>query len=245
MTIAHEIFEKLQSLRGINRDITFRIFRENKLDVKYKGFSENIVALSLNRELPKHKRGPDFKEFEVKEVKVHFIKNGQMRTGGDTSISPYMECDKDFEKSNIYDKIKSLLLICVYNGIIIDVRIFDGEKHKEDMIVDYESIKKYKNLHRKSNKILVFKTRGNTIMLKGNSAINLSESIFYKDNIITDQEAYIHNLFDNKFQYYHQEDIIQTVINNASFSDLQLILKLGNIKMKEYVGFDINVELPF
>ena len=83
MKVSQEVIEKLKPLKGINLDVAFRIFKANKLDVKAAGFVENLIALLLDRELPKNERGMDFKGlFEVKEIKVHFTKSGQMRTWG-------------------------------------------------------------------------------------------------------------------------------------------------------------------
>jgi hypothetical protein len=253
MKVANEIIEKLQPLKGINLDVAFRIFREKKLDVKASGFVENLIALLLDRELPKNERGMDFKGlFEVKEIKVHFNKkNGQMRTGGDTNISSYLNSEPNFFESNIWDKTNKILIVCVdENRVIVDVRFFDGEPFAEQMKQDYESIKTAKNLCRQNNKILVFKTGFNSIMMKGNCAIDMSESILDVENEIDDQSSYIRGLFDHKFQSYQEKlktivESICALMNNASLSDLQLIMKMAEARMKESVGFDANVEMPF
>jgi hypothetical protein len=253
MKIANEIIEKLQLLKGINLDVAFRIFRENKLDVKASGFVENIIALLLDRELPKNERGMDFKGlFEVKEIKVHFNKkNAQMRTGGDTNISSYLNSEPNFFESNIWDKTKKILIVCVdENRIIVDVRIFDGESYADQMKQDYDAIKTAKNLCRQNNKILVFKTGFNSIMIKGNCAIDMSESIILNENEIDNQDSYIRGLFDHKFQSYQEKlktivESICALMNKASLSDLQLIMKMAEVRMKESVGFDVNVEMNF
>jgi len=253
MKVANEIIQKLQPLKGINLDVAFRIFKSKKLDVKAAGFVENLIALLLDRELPKNERGMDFKGlFEVKEIKVHFNKkNGQMRTGGDTNISSYLNSEPDFFESNIWDKTNKILIVCVdENRIIVDVRFFDGEPFAEQMKQDYEAIKTAKNLCRQNNKILVFKTGFNSIMMKGNCAIDMSESILDVENEIDNQDSYIRGLFDHKFQSYQEKlktivDSILALMNSASLSDLQLIMKMAETKMKESVGFDANVEMPF
>lgn len=253
MKVANEIIEKLQPLKGINLDVAFRIFREKKLDVKASGFVENLIALLLDRELPKNERGMDFKGlFEVKEIKVHFNKkNGQMRTGGDTNISSYLNSEPNFFESNIWDKTSKILIVCVdENRVIVDVRFFDGEPFAEQMKQDYEAIKTAKNLCRQNNKILVFKTGFNSIMMKGNCAIDMSESILDVENDIDDQNSYIRGLFDHKFQSYQAKlktivESICALMNSASLSDLQLIMKMAEARMKESVGFDANVEMPF
>ncbi len=253
MKVANEIIEKLQPLKGINLDVAFRIFREKKLDVKASGFVENLIALLLDRELPKNERGMDFKGlFEVKEIKVHFNKkNGQMRTGGDTNISSYLNSEPNFFESNIWDKTNKILIVCVdENRVIVDVRFFDGEPFAEQMKQDYEAIKTAKNLCRQNNKILVFKTGFNSIMMKGNCAIDMSESILDVENDIEDQNSYILGLFNHKFQSYQEKlktivESICALMNSASLSDLQLIMKMAEARMKESVGFDANVEMPF
>jgi len=229
MKIAQEIIEKLQVLKGINLDIAFTIFKQNKLDVKEKGFVENLIALLLDKNLPKNYRGMDFKGlFEVKEIKVNFTKkSGFMRTGGDTSISAYLRSEPEFFESNIWDKSKSILIVCVdQNRIVVDVRFFDGETHAEQMRTDYEGIKNYGNLCRKNNKILVFKTGRNSIMMKGNIAIDMSESILELSNFISDQKSYIHNKFGNKFSDYQKKK--------------KKIEKISQTNLDKYIKFDLN-----
>lgn len=255
MTIANEMIQKLQVLKGINLDVAFRIFKENKLDVKSSGFVENLIALLIDRELPKNERGMDFKGlFEVKEVKVKYTKKGEMRTYGDTNISSYINSEPNFFESNIWDKTSKVLIVCVENRIVVDIRFFDGEMYAEQMKKDYESIKQLKNLCRQNNKILVFKTGFNSIMLKGNAAIDMSESILYdEENEIDNQEFYIKDIFGSKFALYQEQrksaiEKIQMLLNtNISLSDLDIIKKMVELKMKDFTGFDMNVgmELTF
>jgi hypothetical protein len=256
MKISNEIIQKLQPLKGINLDIAYKIFAENRLDVKSKGFVENLVALLIDRDLPKNDRGMDFKGlFEVKEIKVSFTKRkNEMRTGGDTAISAYLDSEPNFFDSNIWDKSKSILIICVdENRDIVDIRFFDGEPYASQMKNDYESIIKMKNLCRKNNQILVFKTGRNSIMIKGNKAIDMSKSVIsVEDNNIEDQDAYIRNLFNDKFASYQRnikslaEKIID-LMNRVSISELEMIKKYAETKIVENVGFDRNAgsELPF
>lgn len=255
MKISNEIIDKLQVLKGLNLDIAYRIFKEKRLDVKCKGFVENVVALLIDRELPKNDKGMDFKGlFEVKEIKVKFLKNGEMRTYGDTNISAYLNSEPNFFESNIWDKSKSILIVCVNEKkIIVDVRFFDGEIYAEQMKKDYESIRQAKNLCRQNNEILVFKTGFNSIMLKGNTAIDMSESILSdEENKILDQDSYIREMFDNKFASYQEKtkNVIETIyllMNRVSLSDLEAIKKMAECKMKESIGFNITAgsELPF
>lgn len=256
MKIANEIIDKLQVLKGINLDVAFRIFKDNKLDVKASGFVENLIALLLDRELPKNERGMDFKGlFEVKEIKVSYTKRtSEMRTGGDTAISAYLSSETNFFESNIWDKSNSILIVCVdSNRVVVDVRFFDGTKYAEQMKNDYDAIKEAKNLCRQNNKILVFKTGRNSIMLKGNTAIDMSESILYvDDNEIKDQRSYICDIFESKFSSYQEKtktaiDTIISLMNRLTVADLDKIKKLAEFKMTESIGFDMNIgsELNF
>lgn len=255
MKIANEIIEKMQSLKGINLDVAFRVFTQNKLDVKTSGFVENVIALLLDRELPKNERGMDFKGlFEVKEIKVKFTKKGEMRTGGDTNISAYLNSEPNFFESNIWDKSNSVLIVCVdENRVVVDVRFFDGTKYAEQMKQDYEAIKEYKNLCRQNNKILVFKTGYNSIMMKGNVAIDMSESILNGTTAdITDQFSYINTLLEGKFASYQEKkkstlDNIGILLNRISYSDLEALKLMIDLKMSQFTGFDMSVgsELTF
>lgn len=255
MKISNDIIEKLQPLKGMNLDVAYRITKENKLDVKQSGFVENVIAMLLDRPLPKNDKGEDFKGlFEVKEVKVNFTKKGEMRTGGDTNISAYINSESNFFESNIWDKTNRILIVCVNaNRVIVDVRFFDGSAYSEQMKSDYEAIKEAKNLCRQNNKILVFKTGFNSIMLKGNTAIDMSESILSdEENEIIDQFNYIHNILDSKFINYQEKaknvlETIYTLMDRLSIADLELVRKLAEQKIIESVGFDLNAgnELEF
>lgn len=248
MKIANEIIEKLQALKGLNLDVAFHIFREKKLNVKKSGFVENVIALLIDRDLPKNERGMDFKGlFEVKEIKVKFTKKtGEMRTGGDTAISAFLNSETNFFESNIWDKSKSILIVCVdENRVVVDVRFFDGEAFAGQMKKDYEAIQKFKNLCRQENEILVFKTGRNSIMMKGNTAIDMSESIIGEENEIIDQDTYVRNLFDNKFSSYQEKvknaaETICMLMDRLTIKDLELIRKMAEEKIKNSVGFDMN-----
>ena len=200
----------------------------------------------------------DFKGlFEVKEIKVKFTKRtGEMRTGGDTAISAYLNSEPNFFESNIWDKSKSILIVCVdEKRVVVDVRFFNGEQFAEQMKKDYEAIKTARNLCRQNNEILVFKTGRNSIMMKGNTAITMSESIIFDetDNQIVEQDIYIRNMFDEKFSSYQEKtkNVIETICflmnRGMSIADLEVIRKMAEEKIKSSVGFDMNagIELPF
>jgi len=256
MKLSNEIIEKLQVLKGMNLDVAYHIFRENKIDVKASGFVENVIAMLIDRELPKNERGMDFKGlFEVKEIKVNFTKKtGEMRTGGDTAISAYLNSETNFFESNIWDKSNKILIVCVdSNRIVVDVRFFDGEIYAQDMKKDYESIQISKNLCRQNNKILVFKTGRNSIMMKGNTAIDMSESILYdNENEILNQDSYILDLFDNKFASYQNKtkksiETIYSIMEGLSINELQKLIEKAEKQINSSMEFDISAgrELEF
>jgi len=260
MKIDTEIIEKLQPLKGMNLDVAFTIFREKKLDVKRRGFVENVIALLIDRDLPRNIIGMDFPElFEVKEIKVHFTKRkSEMRTGGDTAISEYVPSETEYIKSNIWDKTKSLLIVCVdENRIVVDIRFLNGLELVDDMIKDYEGIKVSKNLCRKNNNILVFKTGRNSIMLKGNTAITKSKSIIFDGNEkfeVLDQDYYIRELFNPKFIAYRQRlinsvEAVKSILKNGKISRVDLIdimsLCQTMIEQSSDINIDSGSELPF
>ena len=261
MRVPDEIVDKLQALKGMNLDVAYRIFRDNKLDVKRVGFVENVIALLIDRELPKNFRGMDFRNtFEVKEVKVKFTKKrlnsvgSLMRTGGDTPISAFIKSEVDFFESNIWDKTNSVLLAFVdEHRLIVDVRFFDGESYADVMKKDYDKIIKLKNLCRKENEILVFKTGRNSIMLKGQTAIEKSVSILNDEPVdIPNQTEYINELFDAKFASYQEKiksiiESITALMERVTVSELEAIRKLADKKIIESMGFDLSAgsELKF
>ena len=105
----------------------------------------------------------------------------------------------------------------------------------------------------KNNKILVFKTGYNSIMMKGNVAIDMSESIL-NDSIveISDQFSYINTLLEGKFASYQEKkkttvENIGILLNRVTYSDLETLKKMIELKMSQFVGFDMSVgsELNF
>lgn len=263
MVVETEIIEKLQHLKGVNLDIVFQIFRQKKIESKYSGFVENLIAFLIDREFPREQLGMDFPGlFEVKEIKLkeytrkgikyNHTKSGKITTGGDTIISSYVSKETDFFESNIWDKSKNILIVLVdKDRNVVDVRLFDGEQHTDQMVKDYEIIKEHKNLRRSENEILVFKTGRNSIALKGNTAIEKSRSIFHESNDSVDHEAYISNLIDSKFVFYHRYktplEAVCAVIPKMSIADLKIIMKAVETKINEGIGFDPDSgsDLPF
>ena len=165
-----------------------------------------------------------------------------------------MNSEPDFFESNIWDKTNKILIVCVdQNRVVVDVRFFDGEPYAEIMKSDYEAIKEAKNLCRQNNKILVFKTGYNSIMMKGNTAIDMSTTILSENEIeISNQELYILELFSNKFESYIEKrksvvEQIALLMNRISITDLEIIRNLAELKLKENVGFNMTAgkELSF
>jgi hypothetical protein len=112
---------------------------------------------------------------------------------------------------NIYTivSISNTVVTFVYhiNNIIVDIRIFDGEKYKNILESDYKLIKSNRN---SETKILTLKKKTGLIQIKKSMDIFLSKSIIKnkKLNNISDQDVYIKNLFFNRlFDYYHNEKI--------------------------------------
>jgi ribosomal protein L23 len=248
MKIQNEIINKLQVLKGIDLSIAYNIFKAKGLDVKQSGFVENLIAFILDRDLPKNEKGMDFKGlFEVKQIKVNILKrSGEMRTGGDTAISAFIRSEVNFFKSNIWDKTKSVLIVCVENDIVMDVRFFDGEVYKEEMESDYNAIRSNGAGSRQSNSILVYKTKRNSIMMKGNTALTMSESIIIEDNTIENQEEYIENLFGCKFCSYQERvkddgELLISIYSRLNISQLVEQQRILGEMIKNSMGFDMSI----
>ena len=99
---------------------------------------------------------------------------------------------------------------------------------------------------------MVFKTGRNSIMLKGNTAIDFSESIITSDNKIENQSEYILNLFKSKFDSYKNKqksniDQIIRIMNRLSISELEKISEILKDRIKENFSFDLEAgsELDF
>jgi hypothetical protein len=180
---------------------------------------ENIIAMLLDKNLPGSYKGSDFTQFEIKTIQVKYTKRDKLtRTCGDTPISEFNESDTNFETSNIWDKIKSVISVLVYEDIIVDVLYFDGELYKNQLESDYNALFIGENNHRrkdgktwrseegKNNKYLArkdYKNYTSSVMVMGNNMIDLSKSISSSTNLtIDDQIGYLEFILGGKISNY-------------------------------------------
>ena len=264
--------KELQSIVGIDTREAFRYLVKNQIMVnsefndKSRGRTvENLIALLLNKPLPGTSKGSDFSEFEVKTVQIKYTKKEKLiRTCGDTPISDLDTNDTDFKESNIWNKTKSLICVLVYKDIITDIRHLDGEKHIEQFKSDYESLFLGENNHRrvdkktwrscegKYNKYFARKDYQNypsSVMLIGNSIVDLSESICeFTDLVIDDQTSYIESILKDKIINRHEVLSKNTQIpilkHLSLISDLEELIKCRDIINKKLdIIYSKNLEL--
>jgi hypothetical protein len=248
---------QLRKLIGINIPIAKELFLnygiKSKSFTKLRnsdGFTENLIAILLDESLPTSKLGRDFIDFESKQIKLRqLVRTPDFRTKGDTPISKF-DKDMKFYESNIWQKTKSLLCVCVYDDTITDVRYFDGESHKSVMANDWKLIKSNKN---SETKILTYKKNWNSIMIKKNNSLFLSKSISNGvDNKITDQVEYCNNLFFNKLESRKDElarhgnsnvKRFERILNsqNTTLDNMETMLKMLQDQIEVAKGYkDIN-----
>jgi len=219
-------FKSLQSLVGINTKTAFDYLVDKKLMAKSdfndrsRGRTvENIIALLLDKNLPGSYKGSDFSQFEIKTIQVKYTKrDGLVRTCGDTPISDFNKKDVDFNTSNIWDKIKSVISVLVHDDIIVDVLYFNGELYKNQLKSDYERLflgennhtrkdgKTWRSLEGKENKYLArkdYKNYTSSVMMMGNQMIDLSNSVSETPNLVIDnQTSYLESLLSDKISNY-------------------------------------------
>ena len=219
-------FKSLQSLLGINTKSAFDYFLDKKFMAKSEfndrsrgRVVENVIALLLDKNLPGSYKGSDFTQFEIKTIQVKYTKrDGLIRTCGDTPISEFNRSDVDFNTSNIWDKVKSVISVLVHDDIIVDVLYFNGETYKSQLKSDYEALflgennqtrkdgKTWRSLEGKNNKYLArkdYKNYTSSIMMMGNQMIDLSQSVSESSNLIIDnQSQYLETLLNDKISNY-------------------------------------------
>ena len=152
---------------------------------------EKLIAMLIGQRFPENIKGSDFIDFEVKTIKIKIDRFGNISTCGDTPICRIIE-KTHFYKSNTWDKLKSIVSVLIYDDKNYDILYFDGYKYNQILEKDYNNLfKGQNNLYRKygstwrkeegyHNRYLVRKDyRNNTYsaMLKGNTILNLSDSI--------------------------------------------------------------------
>ena len=221
--------KSLQSLIGINTKEAFnylvnkRIMEKSTFNDKARGRTvENIIALLINRDLPGSYKGSDFTEFEIKTIQIKYTKRENLiRTCGDTPISKFEKHETNFNTSNIWDKVKSVLSVLVYEDTIVDVLYFNGELHKDQLKSDYENLflgennfyrkdnKTWREVEGKNNKYLArkdYKDLSSSVMMMGNKMIDLSESICESPNLVIDnQDYYFETLLSDKISSYKKQ----------------------------------------
>lgn len=146
---------------------------------------ENAVAVLLDEDLPRTKKGRDFNSFEVKTLNVKRIGNGEFRTKGDTQISKY-EYTSELLETNLWDKLKKIILVLHIDNKVVDVRYLDNSSKLKELQKEYLNFTKPG--HRKLNSLIVRKgfnkinpdSKDDMIMIKGSEAIIKSISIAEK-----------------------------------------------------------------
>ena len=204
-------FKSLQSLVGINTKLAFDYLSDKRFMVKSdfndrtRGRTvENIIALLLDKSLPSSYKGSDFSQFEIKTIQVKYTKRDSLlRTCGDTPISEFNKIEKDFDTSNIWDKVKSVISVLVHDNVIVDVLYFNGDSYKNQLKLDYESLflgennhtrtdgKTWRSSEGKDNKYLArkdYKNYTSSVMMMGNHMIDLSKSVSESPNLVIDNQ---------------------------------------------------------
>jgi hypothetical protein len=247
----NEAIKSLQSLIGINTKEAFnylvskRFMENSTFNDKTRGRTvENIIALLLNRNLPGSYKGSDFIEFEIKTIQIQYTKRDKLiRTCGDTPISKF-ENEPNFDTSNIWDKLKSVLSVLVYEDTIVDVLYFNGEQHKAQLKSDYQNLflgennffrkdnKTWREVEGKNNKYLArkdYKSSLSSVMMMGNKMIDLSQSVSVTPNVVIDNQVdYLETILGDKILNYKKQykksglDIIEKI---AMISDVEELLK--------------------
>ena len=266
-------FKSLQSLVGINTKSAFDYFLDKKFmsksefNDKSRGrVVENTIALLLDKNLPGSYKGSDFTRFEIKTIQVKYTKrDGLIRTCGDTPISEFNRNEKDFNTSNIWDKVKSVISVLVHDDIIIDVLYFNGETYKKQLKSDYEALflgennhtrkdgKTWRSSDGKNNKYLArkdYKNYTSSIMMMGNQMIDLSQSVSESPNLIIDnQSLYLETLLNDKISNYKVKTK-KTKEKSYSEEDMKNAIEETvlqcNKKMQEFYGLlEIDVDYIF
>jgi len=249
-------FKSLQSLVGIDTKLAFNYLIDKKFMAKSdfndrsRGRTvENIIALLLGKTLPGTYKGSDFSEFEIKTIQVKYTKReGLLRTCGDTPISEFNKNELDFDTSNIWDKLKSVISILVHNDIIIDVLYFNGDLHKKQLKSDYSALflgennhnrkdgKTWRSSEGKNNKYLArkdYKNYTSSVMMMGNQMIDLSTSISDFPNLVIDNQLiYIEHLLSDRISNYKvqfKKSGLGLIEKLTMVSDIKELLQYRNL----------------
>jgi len=257
MTLSQDIITKLQSLIGIDMNIAKTLFAQYGIKPTHKnkdGFSENLIALILDRALPGTRKGSDFIEFEVKQIKCkRLIKSKELRALGDTPIANFE--DGNFFDSNCWDKTKSIIVVCIINDMIEDIRLFNGKSYKSVMEKDWELIQAGLRVN---TQMFALKGKWNQIQMKKHGCIKLSNSLTEGvNNNIINQKLYCSKLFEANLSRKEEEFKVKQKDNSTSFetflnrksitiNDLMKFRELIDTKIEDAMGFkDIKDVLTF
>jgi len=257
--IPTDIINKLLTLIGLDTNVAKALFLQYGIKPPRKGrdgFTENLIALLLNKARPTNTKGADFQGlFEVKQIALTKTKVSQeYRTGGDTPLANLEE--GDFFESNLWDKTRRILCVCTDEDVIVDIRLFDGEKYKETMKSDWDLLQAGMRMETEMFSLKV--KWNNQVQMKKNGCLFLSESLTEGvDNNITNQELYCAELFEENLARREEEFKVNERDNTTTFEkflnkqsvsivDLMKFRELLDAKIEEAMGFkDIKDVLTF
>jgi len=257
--IPTDTITKLLTLIGLDTNVAKKLFAQYGIKPPRKGrdgFTENLIALLLNKSRPTNKKGADFTGlFEVKQIAMTKTKLKQeYRTGGDTPLANLEE--GEFFESNLWDKTKKILCVCTDEDVIVDIRLFDGDRYKETMKRDWDLLQAGM---RTQTEMFSLKVKwNNQVQMKKNGCLFLSESLTEGvNNNITDQELYCATLFEENLA--RREDEFKVAVrdntlyfekflnrNTITIKDLMKFRDLLDDKIEDVIGFkNIKDELNF
>ena len=248
----------LQGLIGLDTKLVHEyLVKRGLMGSRFNGRSrgtsvENSIAFLISENLPGRQRGSDFTDFEVKTIQVKYTKTGLLRTCGDTAVSTLGKSETDFETSNTWCKLKSIISVLVYDDVIIDILYFSGDWYKGQLKKDYANLLKGENNHfrrdgktwrsveGRNNKLLARKDYRNgnlVISLIGSSILDLSVSVCKSPGlVIDDQNSYIEELLDNGVSnFLNNRNVLKSVKIGKSKGDVYNLLE-GITDVKELIS---------
>lgn len=264
--IPDEVIGKLHKLIGIDLIVAMKIFKSKGnvipnmrgYNKEIGGFPEELIAFVIGEQRPTSSKGRDFTHFEVKSIKGEARKRGGWGTKGDTPVSSFTGVS--FFESNIWAKLRKMLVVVHHNNIVVDIRFFSGEDMVDVLKDDYELISQGK---RTECKILTLKEKTKSIQIKYQGAIKRSLSICDPflmgkviDNKITNQEQYILELFGDALTKHKQLlkekqlttlESIKKFINSphTSIREIEKLRRLLDDKLNNILGYDDTTDSNF
>jgi len=217
--------EILKSLKNLNcKDIydyldlyyseTENFFGRYKEDFSVRAkMVEFLVNFLIGKHEIHNKKGKDFKDFELKCITL----TDRNKLAGDTPISTFD--NKPFEKSNVIDKLKNLILVFFNRNLdIVDIRYFDYTYYIQELKNDWKDLENAKFLRKKKNNnkfVIMWK------MNKGISLLDLSFSVAH-NNSIYDAIGYLNSFRKERAISY--SDMLK-MIENKEFNRLYEFIK--------------------